>query len=280
MSIKAHLESAIFLAENEQYLTAFTLTMVAIAASARKRFPETVVTRRGKTEYKTKDKEAFMLFLGGRLRADGLIMQEHESDIGPSGTILSSHGNSFTLEQLIYEQHRCTLIHEGSTPPTAFIRSHNDDYAGDPRSSYGFSYPNGVLTLDYGWIYKLADLIAGAPINGREFGISHFVLDLKENHSSADYEASINGKFGDTALASILVKRILKKLTTNIAEKMTDELLIDAVLVMQREEYLNGGMSNLLKMDRAIDNQGRLTKAGVALIRETCIYYETKDFAR
>ncbi|MDQ7965206.1 hypothetical protein RDI61_14300 [Pseudomonas plecoglossicida] len=267
MSIREHIESALFLAESSQPLPAFSLLMIAIAGSARRRLPD-------RNAYG--DKSAFCKFLGGLLRQGGFFQQESDYDIGDSGIFLTHNGRSYTLEALIYEQFRCALLHEGGINPAVFVMPEGGlDRA---RTSYSVSYPNGVLTLDYGWIYKLAELLSSSPVNGAEFGRPTKIFTIKVESGQNQFIEEVRHSFPREQEFSTLARKIARLLTSQAIESASDLELNHAFIELAQSGALNTAMLNLMKDDGAMDSNGNLTPAGVGILRITCRHYESVDF--
>src|SRR5262245_48988787 len=99
MSILQQIEDAKFLAQNRRYLGALTNVMLAVAASSRKCFPKGTLSLEKPTELMG-DREAFTLFLGGRIRK--VLFGDHGGpDYGNSGIDVGFKGRTYGLAYLL-----------------------------------------------------------------------------------------------------------------------------------------------------------------------------------
>lgn len=135
MSIHARLDDAKFLWKNERYEGAFLSVLVAVAATARLRYPH------------DKDGEAFRQFMKS----------------GRGGEIsVEFRGELFPVEQVFYKWLRCELVHLGGLPID--IQLMPDAVAGALTIRAG-GRPEYVLKLSHGWFDHLLGLVANAPEN-------------------------------------------------------------------------------------------------------------------
>ena len=143
MSIKNRVEDARQLWQSGRKEGAFLNALIAVAATARKRYPH--------PQYK--DKESFLKFLqeshGGRISAE-------------------FRGECIPIEEIFYKWVRCQLVHEGELPfDIEFINDKNEGMtirAGGP--------PEYKLLICYNWINYLINAIINASENKAEFNES------------------------------------------------------------------------------------------------------------
>jgi hypothetical protein len=99
MSIRALVEDAQDLWQRGRQESAFALTMIAFAATARRRYPRSLMP----------DNKAFKTF----------IRDEQPKILGTSDTgqiLIPVGGRGMTLEDILYRRLRCELLHEGEMP--------------------------------------------------------------------------------------------------------------------------------------------------------------------
>lgn len=135
--IVERIEDARMLYSNGRRMGALLSVLVALAATARKRYP--------REDYK--DREAFTRFLKDDM---------HKAGLGLTGNFNIGWGDrSFTFEELLYELVRCDLVHEATV-------DHDIEFIPGPGLS--ISVGEGVVLSD-GWIDALAKLVVEAPEN-------------------------------------------------------------------------------------------------------------------
>lgn len=142
MSIRARIEDALFLWEHGRLEGAFLSVLVAVAASARRQFPDRKAVG---------DRESFERFLTGA----------HSVRIS-----LEYRGECYPVEHIFYKWLRCELVHEGGVPVD--IQFMPDNKPGFMSIRAGGA-PEYVLKISHGWFYNLVKIVIGASINADEF---------------------------------------------------------------------------------------------------------------
>jgi len=103
--VYARIEDAGVLADAGRFEGALLLLLVAVAATARKRYPRGTLSRKRPKE-KMGDREAFTLFLKDEMWR---LVREHTD-------IVYFRGRKRPIEDFLYEFLRCELIHDAGVP--------------------------------------------------------------------------------------------------------------------------------------------------------------------
>lgn len=159
MSIKHRVKDALYLWEDERYEGALLNILVAIAATARLRYPNR----------QEKDGIVFQRFLKESL----------SEDINSEDINVEFRGKKVSLEKIFYIWLRNMLIHEGVMPPDIkFIQVEDLDalIVWQPKP------PNKVLKLSDNWFDKLVNIVVSAPENKKELdGFEYLKICKIEN---------------------------------------------------------------------------------------------------
>jgi len=142
MSIRARVEDALFLWENNRPEGAFLSALAAVAATARRQFPDRNAVG---------DRAAFERFLTGT----------HSVRIS-----VEFRGECHPVEHIFYKWLRCELVHEGGIPID--IQFMADDQPGTMSVRAGGA-PDYVLKISHGWFHHLINSVAHASVNRNEF---------------------------------------------------------------------------------------------------------------
>lgn len=138
MSIRLRVNDALFLWKNDRSEGAFLSALIAVAATARKRYPELT------------DRDAFEQFL----------VDAHTVRIS-----IEYRGEVHPVEHIIYKWLRCELVHEGAVPvDIEFIPDE-----GPGLSLRAGGAPEYVLKLSHGWFHHLVNAAVTAPENRELF---------------------------------------------------------------------------------------------------------------
>jgi hypothetical protein len=144
MSLRERVEDALFLWKNGRREGAFLLALIAVAATARKRFPDRKLGG---------DRYAFERFLQSahsvRLRVE-------------------YRGECREIEHIFYKWFRCELVHEGGLPID--IKFMPDDEPGALSVRAGGA-PEFILRVSEGWFHHLIGAVMRAPENGTLFAV-------------------------------------------------------------------------------------------------------------
>ncbi|MGD1277429.1 MAG: hypothetical protein ABR964_09415 [Tepidisphaeraceae bacterium] len=145
MSVQARVDDALLLWKSGRREGAFLTALVAVAATARKRFPDRKAVG---------DRDAFERFL--RTAHSVRLSAEYRGECHP-------------IEHIFYKWFRCELVHEGELPID--IEFMADD---DPRhlSVRAGGAPEFVLKVSESWFHHLIGTIVGAPENRDVFGVT------------------------------------------------------------------------------------------------------------
>ena len=141
MRILARIDDAFFLWEHGRLEGAFLSALSAVAASARRSFPDR----------KVGDREAFERFLTAS--SSIRITVEYRGEFHP-------------VEHVLYKWLRCELVHEGGIPID--IQFMPDDQPG-ARTIRAGGPPEFVLKISHGWFHHLVNAVIRAPVNADEF---------------------------------------------------------------------------------------------------------------
>jgi hypothetical protein len=140
MSIRRRVEDAQFLWDHGRKEGALLAALVAVAATARLRFPDRKTV---------KDGEAFERFFES-VRSVRLNVE--------------FRGEIHTIEHVFYKWLRCELVHEGGIPVDVQFTP------GPGLSVRAGGSPAFVLQLSEAWFDHLVGAVRTAPENSREFG--------------------------------------------------------------------------------------------------------------
>ncbi len=151
MSIKARIEDAQVLYENGRYEGALLLVLVAVAATARKRYPKTIC----KKDPQNKDNYVFRK-----------ILSEEMPKLGPGWSEdnplpIQFQGKQLLLPKILYKWVRCELTHKGKLP--IFIKFKS----GEELEVTVLN--NQEITFTKGLISYLTKIVVEAPENNDLF---------------------------------------------------------------------------------------------------------------
>ena len=142
MSIRARIEDAAFLWQHRHQEGALLSALVAVATTARRRFPDRKAVG---------DREAFERFLSSAHSVR--LSVEYRGDAQP-------------IEHIFYKWLRCELVHEGGLPID--IEFMPDPEPGALSVRAGGS-PEYILKLSHSWFEHLVGAVLGALENTAEF---------------------------------------------------------------------------------------------------------------
>jgi len=142
MSIRSRLEDAQTLWESGRREGAFVLALIAVAATARRKFPN------------QGDREAFENFL--RQGWFERLSVEYRGEAHP-------------VYHIFYKWFRCELLHEGSLPiDVELMQDPNPGMLGIRAGGA----PDYLLKVSYGWFHELITTVTSADVNGVMFDAS------------------------------------------------------------------------------------------------------------
>jgi hypothetical protein len=143
MSIRARVDDALFLWSNGRLEGAFLSTLVAVAASARRKYPT------------LKDRESFENFL-----QDARLVR----------ISVEYRGECHPIEHIFYKWLRCELVHEGGIPIDIQFMTDAEPSVMSVRAG---GAPNHILKISHGWFYHLLGAVTTSPVNADEFRDFH-----------------------------------------------------------------------------------------------------------
>ncbi len=133
--IKNRIDDAILLWDKGRQEGAFLSTLIAVAATARRRYP------------KTRDREAFEQFL---------------KDSHTVRLSVEYRGECHPIEHVFYKWLRCQLVHEGGIPID--IQFMQDAQPGSMSVRAGGT-PDYILKIGSGWFHHMIASVVQAPEN-------------------------------------------------------------------------------------------------------------------
>jgi hypothetical protein len=153
--LRNRIDDAVFLASHGRTSGSLLSVLVAVAATARKRYP--------KSRYS--DREAF----------EGFITDEMSKITGGAQRGVKFYYNGVydvPLEQVLYKIIRCQLVHEGYLPDELSFSMPVEE-GGKAYNVLGLYDP---IEIPIGWIWNLAAAVMEAPENADEFAVGHVQL--------------------------------------------------------------------------------------------------------
>lgn len=138
MSIRKRIDDAIFLWQNNHFEGALLSTLIAVAATARLRYPDRA---------NVSDKASFEKFLGESSRVK---------------THIEFRGECRPIENIFYKWLRCELVHEGGIPTDIEFIPSEDQNALMIRAG---GAPEYKLKLSESWFQHLVGIVVEAPEN-------------------------------------------------------------------------------------------------------------------
>ena len=137
MSIRARIEDALLLYQNERYEGAFLNALIAVAATSRREYPDNL-----------SDRECFEKFLDKKWR--GILKVEFRGEL-------------HTIPHIFYKWFRCELVHEGELPfDVQFIKTDNMSVRAGGKPEY-------ILKISHGWFKWLINSVIEASCNKKDF---------------------------------------------------------------------------------------------------------------
>ena len=138
-AVRSRIDDAILLWEKGRQEGAFLSVLIAVAATARRRYP------------KMKDREAFEQFL---------------RDSHPVTLSVEYRGECHPIEHVFYRWMRCQLVHEGGIPID--IQFMEDVQPGSMSVRAGGT-PEYILKIGTGWFHHMIGSVAQAAENADEY---------------------------------------------------------------------------------------------------------------
>jgi hypothetical protein len=276
MSICEQVEDAAFLAQHGRYVGALTILVLAVAASSRRTFPKGMQSIEEPTK-EMSDREAFTLFLGGRIRKI-LFGDFGGPDAGNSGILVPFRGKKHDVAYVLYKFYRCELVHDGELPEDVEFTAPE---VGIPQ---GLNIENqGIrvsisagekMVLDYGWIDLLIKAVVNARCNGPEFGIQHYDLIPLPGIEDQAFLEELATKYGTSLGRVQILKHAVRKLSPVSIIDGTNEAIAAQFQGLVDSGEINGGAITGLFGHGFTDQAGRLLERGFALLREVASGYQ------
>ena len=274
MTIREQVEDASFLAQHGRYVGALTTLMLATAASARRTFPKGTKSRE-KPKEEMSDREAFTLFLGGRIRK--ILFGDYGApDEGTSGISVGFRGAQHDVAFILYKYYRCELVHDGELPEDVEFSAAKQPTPGLSISNRGLQISIGTgnkMVLDHGWIDLLQEAVTNARCNGAEFGIAHFDLLPLPGVDDTTFLASLVEKYGTSPGRVQILKHAVRKLSPNSIAGATDGAITKSFSTLVASQEINGGAITGLRSHDFTNGQGILQQRGIELLREIASRY-------
>lgn len=132
-SIQNRSDDALLLWDNGRHEGAFLTALIAVAATARRRYP------------KMKDRESFEQFL---------------KDCHSVRLSVEYRGQCQEIEHIFYKWLRCELVHEGTLPVD--IQFMSEDEPGSMSVRAGGA-PEYILKIGHGWFHHMIGAVMNAP---------------------------------------------------------------------------------------------------------------------
>ncbi|KQZ80632.1 hypothetical protein [Pseudomonas sp. Root562] len=276
MSILEQIDDAKFLAEHRRYVGALTLALLAVAASAKKVFPQGTSSRIN-PKSKMGDREAFTMFLGSRL-ATILFDEFGDHQFVRSGIVFQGMQKDKELDlcEVLYVFYRNGLVHEAEfssgvtfgSMPKEFIVS----FGAEPDACIDL---DGTLRLGYGWIDVLVIVVENAVCNAKEFGVEHYDLIPADNNISAiEQNEKLVQKYDASLKRVEVLKEIVRILSCEEVLKANREQLTHFLRGLLATKKI--GYSSIIGLSSRgfTSHDGALTEAGVNLLHEIATVFK------
>ena len=274
MTIREQVEDASFLAQNGRYVGALTTLMLAVAASSRRTFPKGTKSRE-KPKEEMSDREAFTLFLGGRIRK--ILLGDYGApDEGTSGIAVGFRQAQHDVAFILYKYYRCELVHDGELPEDVEFSAAKQPSAGLTISKRGrqVSISTGnKMVLDHGWIDLLQEAVTNARCNGTEFGIQHFDLVLMPGIDESTFLAALAEKYETSPGRIQILKHAVRKLSPESITSAAEDAIAKGFSALVHSQEIDGGAITGLRGHGFTNDQGVLLQRGIELLREIATKY-------
>ena len=266
MSIREQVEDAKFLAENGKYVGALTHLMLAIAASAKRIFPEGTKSLQ-EPKKKMPDQESFCLFLGGRLR-QVLFGFIGSPELASAGVSLMFREEKYDLAVLIYKFYRNSLIHQGKLDEDVEFLPPAEGETPHFISGINLNIKSGnKLSLEAKWIYVFMEVVVCAPCNAAEFGLEHRKFVILEGGDEKVFSDFIIEKYATAPTKYSMFKHVVEMLWPDVKDLSNADISNRFIGLIQSGD-VSRGFVNSISRDGFSDANGNLSDKGVNCIRE------------
>jgi hypothetical protein len=275
MTIREQVQDASFLAQHGRYIGALTTLMLAVAASSRRTFPKGTKSRE-KPKEEMSDREAFTLFLGGRIRK--ILFGDYGApDAGTSGISIAFRGKQHDVALILYKYYRCELVHDGELPEDVEFVATKQPAPGITIGNRNLQVLIGSganLALDHGWIELLVEAVTNARCNGVEFGIPHFDLVPLADSDDSALLASLVAKYETSPGRVQILKHAVRRISPKSISGESNHAVAALFRKLVESQEINGGAITGLSNHGFTDRQGTLQQRGLELLREIAGRYQ------
>lgn len=147
MSVRDRLDDARALYAAGRREGALLSVLIAVSATARKRYPKPIG-----------DRKAFTDFVGEEMA--NIVLGATEGRSSVKSIELNYSGRMMTMQDLLYEIVRCNLAHEGHLPENIVF---------EPGTNLSIKVETDKVTLSDSWLKGLTHVIVQSPENSEEF---------------------------------------------------------------------------------------------------------------
>lgn len=221
------------------------------------------------------DREAFTLFLGGRIRKI-LFGDFGGPDEGSSGISVGFRKTQHDVAYILYKYYRCELVHDGELPEDVEFSAAKANPAGLNIGNRGMQVSistGNKMVLDHGWIDLLREAVTNARCNGAEFGIQHFDLIPASGAGEDALLASLVAEYQTSAGRVQLLKHAVRKISPDSIANATDAEIANSFSALVESQEINGGAITGLRSHGFADGRGVLQKRGIDLLRSIASHY-------
>lgn len=225
---------------------------------------------------KMRDREAFTLFLGGRI-ARLVSGDPNRPEFSESGIEIGFRGRQYDIADILYDFYRCKLVHESVLPADV-------EFAPTPSSyqvgmvigqNIGFTISTqNTLVLDHGWLDLLAAVVVEARCNGAEFGITHYSLVPKPGIDEKAFIESTVKQNGISPGRFHLLKDAVCVISPEVVAASQEGEMLDLFGGLVRSGHINAGGIAGLSTRGLTDQWGFLQPKGLAVMREIAAAYD------
>lgn len=259
MSVRQLVDDAAFMIEHGRHDGALALLCIAIGASSRKVFPPG--TKSQINNDVMRDNEKFTRFLRGRLAKVG---SDDDGTMGQGS--LGTLGGEKDIADVVYQNYRCCVVHEGELPAYARISPPRGD---GTRSISVNTGGEQNITFDIG---LLIDAVVNARCNASEFGITHWDFVPLQGTDGEAFSAQLARDFATTEGRVDIFLAAAKRITPATIKAATDDELSGHF--SRHFGYLGGALASY----GLTDLNGNLQKRGFDMLREIANSFELVEF--
>lgn len=268
MSIESHIKAAQVLVEANMHHEALSNIMIAIAGSARKLYPQGTLSKNPRRlKQKMGDKESFTLFLGQRLAR--ILICNYASD--NSGIVICINNEDKLLEEILYHNYRCELIHEAGLPiGIEFVKGTSTDAT--------IRLGANSIVLDYAWLSLLISVVVNAPSNYDIFGGFKRLETTKGTLEEDQFRDDVISKFNITLGRYEILKEVcavlgIENILLQDFQQLKEMFTVSFVANSSKLGF-NDGIYTGLSTRNLIDKDHKLTTLGAQILKEISGFYK------